>query len=117
MVRARPARVIHPQYLADKIRRIVSRTRGRRVTSDADDISLDFYFDEAGRTEMLMAVELAFRIDISKSEAAATSTVRRLIELVEEKTATEHPPIRLDEVQSVPSEGAHPHHRNRRLRK
>jgi hypothetical protein len=60
-------------------------------------LSRDLYLDAADRAELLVAVELAFRINISSREAAAISTVRKLIAVVERKTPVDESSIHADE--------------------
>lgn len=68
------------------VRSIVSRTCGLPSVRSHHSFARDLYVDIAMRTELLMAVELAFRVDISTSEAATLDTVGDLIALVRRKT-------------------------------
>jgi acyl carrier protein len=86
MADAAPSGARRSDSIADKVRAIVSRTCGRRAVFDDHDLSRDLRLDGADRVELLMAIELAFRIDFSKTEAGAMSTVGDLIAAVERKS-------------------------------
>jgi acyl carrier protein len=70
--------------IAERVRVIVSRTRGRQVFN-GQRLLHDLQLDDAGRTELLMAVELAFRFDFSRTETEAIATVGDLVEIVRQK--------------------------------
>jgi acyl carrier protein len=71
--------------VAERVRAIVQRTTGRRTVTEALDLARDLQLNEADRGELLMAVELAFRIDFSAREAEAIITVGELISIVGKK--------------------------------
>jgi acyl carrier protein len=70
--------------IAERVRAIVSRTCGRQA-SDGQQLLRDLQLDEADRTELLMAVELAFRFDFTRAETEAIGTVGDLVETVGRK--------------------------------
>lgn len=70
----------------EKVRAIVARTCRQPVIHDEQSLARDLYLDGDSRVELLMAVELAFRIDFSESEAEVIDTVEDLIGLVRWKT-------------------------------
>lgn len=70
----------------DKVRVIVARTCRQPAVRDDQSLARDLNLDKDDRVELLMAVELAFRIDFSESEAEVIDTVEDLIGLVRWKT-------------------------------
>lgn len=85
------------ESIAERVRGIVARTCGRRTVSDRQDLSLDLQLGSVEMVELLMALELAFRIEFRQSDAEALSTVRELIAMVERKTGIPQPGIGLEE--------------------
>jgi acyl carrier protein len=79
------------ESVAESIMAIVARTCGRQDISEEDDLSHGLHIDDIGRAELLMSVELAFRIEISESEEARMSTVRDIVETVADKTRPDEP--------------------------
>lgn len=82
-LRARNADRKSPDIL---VRDIVSRTCGLPLIRDDHSLSRDLYIGSGTRAELVMAIELAFRIDFSDSEVTVVDTVGDLINLVRWKT-------------------------------
>jgi acyl carrier protein len=72
--------------IADRVRAIVSRTTRRRTISDDHDLARDLRLDAADRIELLMAVELAFRLDFARDETSTIVTVGDLVAVVERRS-------------------------------
>ena len=97
MADAESSRGRRSESLADKVRAVVARTCGRRTVRDDHSIAHDLHLDDADRVELLMAVELAFRIEFSAGEAATTLSVGNLVAAVARKTRAAEPALGADE--------------------
>jgi acyl carrier protein len=86
MADAAPSGARRSDSVADRVRAIVARTCGRRAIADHCDLARDLLLDDDDRVELLMAVELAFRIDFSASETEAIATVGDLVAIVARKS-------------------------------
>ena len=85
------------ESLADNVRTVVVRTCGRGRVGDEHSIAHDLHLDEADRVELLMAIELAFRIEFSAGEAATILSVGDLVAAVARKARAAEPALGADE--------------------
>jgi acyl carrier protein len=77
--------------IAERVRAIVARTARRRAVVDELHLARDLQLDDAGRIELLMVIELAFRFDFTRAEAEAIATVGDLVETVGRKVRLAEP--------------------------
>jgi acyl carrier protein len=87
MADPRPSRTTAPYSAAERVRQVVARMTGRALVTDRMDLLKDLSLDAADREELVVAVELACRLDLAPAEAAAAASVGDLIALVEKGKA------------------------------
>jgi acyl carrier protein len=85
MSRTRSSCSYRVQSIASQIHAIVFRTCGRPPASRNHHLMHDLCLDSGQRAELLMAIELAFRVDFADGDAVGMSTVGDIIAFVAER--------------------------------